>query len=152
MTLWFSCCCLRSRSLLEHLSTLWTSSLLSSSSGPSLSVTFYPPQLFTAVFLALPCAETSKSQIHTHKHVVRHGFGDMCWWQWTALKRLQGWKTSQPVWESFFCFTPGKIYELSTQHLWSPAEMESFRKRKRQIDMGRVEQQEIKNGCMKSLM
>lgn len=87
----------------------------------SFSLAFCSSSIHFCLYSLLPC--TSKSQIHTHKHVAQHGFGDMWWWQWTALKRLQWWKTSQPSWEAIFCFTPGKIYELSTQHLCSPAEM-----------------------------
>lgn len=94
---------------------LWTSPLHFSSSHP-LSLAF----LFTSYLP--PCTQNFMSQIHTHNHVTEHGFGDMWWWQWTALKGLQWWKTSQRSWESIFCFTPGKIYELcSSEHLCSPA-------------------------------
>lgn len=56
---------------------------------------FPTPLLIVPSFLSLlssylpPCTQTFMSQIHTHNHVTWHGFGDMWWWQWTALKGLQ---------------------------------------------------------------
>lgn len=43
---------------------------------PILPFWHFSPLLFPSVFVAA-CIMTAKSQIHTHKHVAYHGFGDM---------------------------------------------------------------------------